>query len=323
MTVVLIVTIAAAIAWASGAFAVINTGLVLAGARSEFFNEFEKADVSFQDLSTRMVSNKDIENLRWLGMLPQVREFGAGRVATGLRSESYDIRNQKYESTLEVDRDEISDDQTGQINIRVAEMAEAAATHKDYLIGQLLTSGADAASLAYDGNPFFYATHASGASGNQSNTLTFNATDHTNVTSAEFRSAVIQALASMMGYKDDQGRPMSLNGKGLVAVVPPQLYGAALEAMSATMLANTTNVFAGLARVISFPYLTNGAKWYLLKTDRKVRPFIFQDREPIEFNALTENSEEGFKTEKFLYGVRARYRMAYGYWQYCVLTEFN
>ena len=35
-----------------------------------------------------------------------------------------------------------------------------------------------------------------------------------------------------------------------------------------------------------------------------------------------EDSDEGFRREKFLYGVRARYRMAYGYWQFGVSMNF-
>ncbi len=58
------------------------------------------------------------------------------------------------------------------------------------------------------------------------------------------------------------------------------------------------------------------------RVDAAIRPFIFQDREPIEFTALTETSDEGFRREKFLYGVRARYRLIYGYWQYAVLSTF-
>ena len=64
------------------------------------------------------------------------------------------------------------------------------------------------------------------------------------------------------------------------------------------------------------------SRYYGVKTDAVVRPFIFQDREPIEFNALTEDSDEGFRREKFLYGVRARYRIAYGYWQHAIQMEF-
>jgi phage major head subunit gpT-like protein len=101
------------------------------------------------------------------------------------------------------------------------------------------------------------------------------------------------------------------------------MYLTALEAVNATLVSNTSNVMAGAARIIGFPWLTDQSKWYLLKTDGAVRPFIFQDREPIEFTALTEDSDEGFRREKFLYGVRARYRLAYGYWQHAIRMDFT
>jgi phage major head subunit gpT-like protein len=71
-----------------------------------------------------------------------------------------------------------------------------------------------------------------------------------------------------------------------------------------------------------FPRLSSTDKFYLLRTDVEVRSFIFQDREALEFTALAQGSEEAFKREKYLYGVRARYAMAYGYWQYCAGTQF-
>jgi phage major head subunit gpT-like protein len=98
---------------------------------------------------------------------------------------------------------------------------------------------------------------------------------------------------------------------------------AALEAVNATLVASTTNVLQGAARVIALPHLTSADVWYLLKTDQAVRPFIFQDREPIEFTALERDSDEGFKREKYLYGVRARYRITYTYWQYTVKVTFT
>ena len=108
-----------------------------------------------------------------------------------------------------------------------------------------------------------------------------------------------------------------------MCVVPPTMLYTALEAVSATLISQTSNVLQGAARVIALPRLTSVTTWYLLKTDGVVRPFIFQDREPVEFGALTENSEEGFKREKLLFGVRARYRMTYGYWQFGIRTVFN
>jgi phage major head subunit gpT-like protein len=250
-----------------------------------------------------------------------MREWGQGRLARGLRNESYSLENLKYESTLEVDRDELADDQTGQIRVRVAELAERAASHKDYLIAQLLMSGHQAGFHSYDGVPFFSSNHVSGASGAQSNEVQSGASTPATPQAHEFRQGMILAISKMLGLKDDQGEPMSFTADGLVAIVPPGMYFGALEAMSASLLNNTSNVLEGIARVIAFPWLA-GDVWYLLKTNASIRPFIFQDREPIEFTALGDDSEESFRREKLLFGVRARYRIAYGYWQYAVRASF-
>lgn len=302
--------------------AVINTGLLTKGLRSEFFDRFNAAPIHFQDLSTRVASTGDREDYRWLGTVPKIREWGQGRLAQGLRTESYSVENLKYEATIEVDRDEISDDQTGQIRLRVAELALRAATHKDFLISQLLINGESAGNDSYDGVSFFNTAHVSGASGNQSNRLDFDAADPDAPTTAEFKEALKTALGTMLAFKDDQGEPMNLSATGLVCVVPPSMLFTASEAINATIVGSDTNVLRGIARVIAFPWLADQSKWYLLKTDGVLRPFIFQDREPVEFNALAEDSDEGFRREKFLFGVRARYRMAYGYWQFAVRTDF-
>jgi phage major head subunit gpT-like protein len=303
--------------------AVINTGLLTKGLRSEFFARFDATQTHFQDVSTRIVSTGDSETYRWLGTVPKMREWGTGRLAKGLRTESYSVENQKYEATVEVDRDEIADDQTGQIRVRVGELAYRAATHKDYLISNLLVLGESSGYEGYDGVTFFSDSHSSGDSGTQDNKLTYGATDADNPTVEEFKAALKQSIATMLAYNDDQGEPMMISATGLVCVVPPTMYFTALEAINASVVNSTSNVLEGVARVIALPWLTDASKWYLLKTDGVIRPFIFQDREPIEFGSLAENSEEGFKREKFLYGVRARYAMSYGYWQYAVRTDFT
>lgn len=302
--------------------AIVNTGLLTKGLRSEFLQRFESTQTFYQDLATRIQSSSDSETYKWLGALPRMREWGTGRVARGLGTESYSVENLKYESTLEIDRDEISDDKTGQIRIRVAELAARAATHKDYLIGQLLINGETAGFNSYDGVSFFNDAHVSGSSGAQDNKLTSPAVDPDNPTTTEFKTGLKGAISAMLSFKDDQGDPISISATGLVCVVPTTLYLTALEAVSATVINSTSNVMAGAARIIAFPWLTDASKWYLLKTDAVVRPFIFQDRESVEFTALTEDSDEGFLREKFLYGVRARYRLAYGYWQHAIRSDF-
>lgn len=308
--------------------AVISTGLTEKGLRSEFFNRFDAVPTHFGDWSTRVASTSDKETHKWLGSVPQVREWGNGRVAKGLRTESYIVQNLKYEATLEVDRDELSDDQTGQIRIRVNELAQRAATHKDRLVADLLVNGATSGYVSYDGVTFFNASHSSGNSGTQTNLSPASATTPAAPTTAEFKTAFENAVETMLVLKDDQGEPMNVDTGGLVVVVPPNMLFAATEALNATIISNTSNILAASAMVVSFPYLNvisgfSSAKWYLLKTSGFIRPFIFQDREPIEFASLAEGSEEEFRREKYLYGVRARYRMIYGAWQHAVQVTFS
>jgi len=187
----------------------------------------------------------------------------------------------------------------------------------------LLINGETSGFNSYDGVSYFNANHVSGDSGAQSNLLSTTATDVGSPTLEEYRIALRSAISALLSFKDDRGDPMMMSMSGLVAIVPTTMFLTALEAINATITNNTTNVLEGAARVISFPWLTDQSKWYLLKTDGVLRPFIFQDREPIEFTAMTEDSDEGFRREKFLYGVRARYRMAYGYWQHSVRMDFS
>lgn len=302
--------------------AVINTGLLTKGLRSEFFSRFQATPSHYAELATRLASSSDVETYKWLGTVPNMREWGNGRLAKGLRTESYSVENLKYEATIEVDRDEIADDQTGQIRIRIGELAQHAATHKDYLLAQLLINGGTAGFNSYDGVTFFNDAHVSGASGSQDNSLAPSATNPNAPTTAEFKTSLAAAVAQMLAFKNDQGEPLPMDMSGLVCVVPPSMLFTAMEAVNASVIGSTSNVMQGLAKVVALPWLTTATTWYLLKTNGVLRPFIFQDREPIEFGQLTEDSEEGFKREKFLYGVRARYRMTYGYWQYAIRSVF-
>jgi len=308
--------------------AVVSTGLSLAGIRGDFFNRFSQVTTYYQDLTTRIPSTTGTERHRFLGATPMMREWGTGRLARGLNAESYDVDNQEYEATIEVDRKEIEDDQLGQIRIRVNELAETAATHKDYLLEALFANGATAGFVAYDGQPFFSDTHESGESGAQSNLVAASAVDADNPTEAEWKLSMTAAIAAMMQLNNDRGDRMRISPDGLIAVVPPTMLFTALQALDVALVGGGTdpirqNVLQGAARVVSLPGLTATDAWYLCKTNVTVRPFIFQERMPLEFQALAEGSEEAFKRNKFLYGVRARYALTYGYWQYAMKVTFS
>ena len=102
-------------------------------------------------------------------------------------------------------RDEISDDQTGQIRIRVSELAQRAATHKDFLVSQLLIDGETAGNNSYDGVSFFNVAHDSGGSGLQSNLLTAPSVSTDAPTVDEFKDSLKESIGAMLAFKDDRG----------------------------------------------------------------------------------------------------------------------
>ena len=302
---------------------VVSTAVTERGILGVMSEHFTATPTHFQDLSTELKSGAASERYAILGQTPRMREWGTGRLAKGLRSETYTIDNLEYEATIEIDRKELEDDQVGLLMLRINELAAHAATHKDWLLAQLLINGATGGDLSYDGVTFFNDAHVSGESGNQDNKLTYDATDHTAVTVAEFKLACAQAIQQMMGFKGDTGESMRLAPSGMNVVVPAALYWTALETLNATMIAQTTNILAGAAKVIPLPDLTDSAVFYLLKTDTPIRPFIYQNRMPIEFQAMLQGSEDWFKRGKGYAGVRGRYRMTYGYWQYAIRMQFT
>lgn len=330
---------------------VIDTGLLLPGLRSEFYDLYNVRDLQahYQQLALRITSTRDMENHRFLGSAPALRLWGEGRVAQGLRSERYDVKNQKYEASIEVDRDELDDEQTNQIRPRIQQLSARAAQHKDDLISQLMILGGSVDSTgtvynggtvignSYDGVSFFNTAHVSGSSGSQNNALTYDVADNTTFigTVAEWKEAIRKMFSQMMAYLDDQGKPMlPMQPNSLRLYVHPANYANASEAAKAQIIAQTTNVFAGVCDVVSWPWLAaystqigsgaqSNAYSYLMYVGDPIKPFIFQDRMPVEFGSLELNSETGFRQEKFLYGVRARYAMAYGAWQFCVRNVFT
>lgn len=318
--------------------AVINTGLLTRTLNAAFFERFKQVNTYWERLCSTMPSTQDGEDYKWLGSVPQMREWGTGRKAKGLRSESYSVDNLKYEATLEVDRDEISDDKTGQIAMRVRELAERAATYKDYLVAQLLANGSTAGFNSYDGVPFFDTAHVSGASGNQANEGNFDVgtvaganlydePDSTTLWGPQTALAAFNAaVAAMISFKDDQGEYIRPSLSGLAVVCHPTKWQTWLKAFGAQLLpqvGSNVQLPVGPVQVIPEPSISSAATWYLLKTDGAVGPLIFQDREPMEFVQLAQGSDEEFMREKYYFGVRARFRITYGMWQYAYATTMT
>ena len=94
---------------------------------------------------------------KWLGDFPMMREWVGDRVIKDLGAFKYEIVNKDYESTVEVDRNDIDDDQIGVYTPMIQGLAQAAKVHPDTLVFALLKAGF--ATPCFDNQYFFDTDH--------------------------------------------------------------------------------------------------------------------------------------------------------------------
>lgn len=261
-----------------------------------------------------------------------MREWIGGREAKGFRENGITIANKKYEATLEIPLDWMRRDKTGQIQVRIDEMAQRANAHWAKLLTALIEAG-EAATLGtcYDGQYFFDTDHSEGDSGTQSNDISVDITTTTAPTAAEMETAILTATQKIMGYKDDQGEPMNEAARSFVVMVPTPFMSATAAALNnpiittgSTSFTNTLVNLGGFSYQIAInPRLTWTTKFALFRADGGVSPFIRQEEESLQISALAEGSEEEFKNDRHLYGIKAMRNVGFGYWQKACLVTFT
>lgn len=305
----------------------------------EFFHRLSQiTGASWIDsVSMYFESDQASETYKWLGQVPQMREWIGGRQAKGLRENGITIPNIKYESTLEVLVDEIRRDKTAQVMLRVSEQARRAVSHWNKLLSALIAAGTSG--LCYDGQYFFDDDHAEGDSGTQKNLLTATEVTALNVstaaapTAAEMVNAILGVIAYMMAYKDDQGEPMNEDAREFVVMVgTPATWSALMGALGSSVVvsggAAVTNVLSTLdgfrIRGEYNPRLSAlTTQMVIFRTDSDVKPLIRQEEQPIHMSAVAEGSELEFNEDKHHYGIKAIRNVGYGYWQMGSYSTFS
>jgi phage major head subunit gpT-like protein len=277
-------------------------------------------------------SNQESETYKWLGMAPQMREWVGGRQAKGFRENGITIANKKFEATLEVLLDEIRRDKTGQVMVRVRELAERTNSHWAKLLTTLIINGESA--VCYDGQFFFDTDHSEGDSGSQSNDLTYDAATTTAPTAGEMESAILKSIEAIMGFKDDQGEPMNENARRFAVMVPVPFMSAAAGAIGSQIIVDgstsRTNRIITMGSLGGFEVslavnarLTWTTKFATFRLDGQTKGLIRQEEEGVTVKAIAEGSELEFNEDKHHYGVKAIRNVGYGYWQRAALTTLT
>jgi phage major head subunit gpT-like protein len=294
----------------------------------QFYHALEtNAAASWVDpLSMLFNSDQESETYKWLGQSPAMREWIGGRHAKGLRENGLTIANKKFEATLEIPVDWIRRDKTGQINLRVNELARRANTHWAGLLSALIIAAE--AAVCYDGQYFFDTDHAEGDSGTQSNDIDYNVSTTTAPTADEMQSAILSGIQAIYGFKDDQGQPVNEDANAFTVMVPVPFLQAAGGALGATVISQTSNLVQAVGNLGGFsvnlavnPRLSWTTKLAVFRADGDVSPFIRQEEEGISISAIAEGSELEFNEDVHRYGIKANRNVGYGYWQKaCLVT---
>lgn len=298
-----------------------------------FYNRLEAATAAswIGGISMEFTSDQESETYKWLGMTPAMREWIGGRHAKGLRENGITITNKPFEATLEIPVDWMRRDKTGQILVRVNEMAGRAVTHWQSLLSGLIASGESA--ICYDGQYYFDTDHAQGDSGAQSNDITVDisaapASLHGSATSPspeELRAMVFAGVSKILGFKDDQGEPMNEMARKFQVMVPTAWFTTAAAALKNPIVGGDSNTVTSLDGY-SFdlavnPRLTWTDKLAVFRADGDTKPFIRQSETGVEVDAIAEGSELEFNQRMHHYGIYASRNVGFGYWQQACLVQ--
>ena len=276
---------------------------IFKGFKTLFNEAFAGTKPTYEKVATVVPSSTKSEEYGWLGAFPRLRKWVGDRVINSLAAHGYTIKNESWEATVEVNREDIEDDAYGVYTPMIKELGRSAATHPDEIVFGLLAKGFT--ETCYDGQYFFDTDHKDEDGPVQSN-------KGTKVLSAASYSA---ARAQMMSLLDAKSTPLGIMPNLLV--VPPQLEEAARKILYAEQIEGTTNTLKNTAELLVAPWLAaNPTAWFLFDTSRAIKPLIFQQRKKPEFVSMdATNDQNVFMKKQYIYGVDCRDNAGFGLWQ--------
>lgn len=298
-----------------------------------FYARLEQGAAGWVDqIAMYIGSDQNSEQYGWLGQSPSMREWVGERLINQLRTNGMSIDNKKFESTLEVDIDDLKFDKSGQVLVRINELADRTNMQYAKLLSTLKQDGTT--KVCYDGQYFYDTDHTEGNNQtNQSNKINITiasapVNNHGSTTApsaGEMQYAILQAIQTMYGFKDDQGEPMNENAQKFLVMVPTNLWVPAIAAVTNPIIdGNDTNTLAMMKQfeinVVPNPRLTWTSQFTVDRTDGNVKPFIRQEQNKVEIAAIAEGSELEFYQRKHHYGTYCKGNVGYGYWQQSVLA---
>ena len=90
-----------------------NLQNLFTGFKASFNTGFRAAAPMWDKIATMVPSSTSMEDYAWMGQFPQLREWVGDRVLKSIAGQKYTLVNKDFESTIEVLRPKIADDEFG------------------------------------------------------------------------------------------------------------------------------------------------------------------------------------------------------------------
>ncbi len=283
---------------------------IFTGLKTIFNNALKAQPGDWQKTAMEVPSTGAGEDYAWLSRFPRMRKWIGDKVVKALAAGKYYKANEDWETTIEVDRNDIEDDRIGLYSTQALQAGESAAELSDIIVDDLKNNAFEQTGI--DGQYFYDTDHLVGAD-SVSNKITASLS----AASLAAATASYGALRQMiMGFKDEEGMPLRLVPDTLE--VPPALEAVARILCEKDKLQdNSPNPYQGTAEVVVNPGLTSATAYFLhVAKKQSVKPFLVQMRKrPVFVQQTGPENDDVFNRRKFKYGAEARATGLYGFWQ--------
>lgn len=279
------------------------------GLKTIFNNALTAETGTWQDTAMEVASTSAEEDYAWLSRFPMMRKWVGEKHTKALEAHKYTAKNEDWEATVSVRRNDIEDESLGIYNTQAQMAGGSAAELHDIIVDSLKNDAF--VSNGIDGQFFYDTDHeVDGASVSNKGTKKLSV-----ATPAAALASYGAARTAIMTYKDEEGMPLRLIPN--VLEVPP-----ALEAIGKTLLTadklndNSPNPYKGTATLKVNPGLTDPDAWFLHCTSKPVKPFIVQMRKrPVFVSQTNMEADDVFMKGEYKYGAEARATGVYAFWQ--------
>jgi phage major head subunit gpT-like protein len=282
---------------------------IFTGLKTIFNNALKAQPGNWQATAMEVISNTAGEDYAWLSRFPKMRKWVGDKHVKSLEAGKYYKKNEDWETTIAVKRNDIDDDNLGIYNNQAQMAGESAGELHDIIVDDLKANAFTETGI--DGQYFYDTDHSvNGASVSNKGTAALSA-----ATLAAALASYGEGREAIMKFTDEEGMPLRLIPDTLE--VGPQLEAVAKILLTAEKLQDDTpNPYRDTAKLLINPTFTDN-RWLLHVTSKQsVKPFIVQMRKrPVFVSQTSEENDDVFNKAEYKFGAEARATGLYGFWQ--------